>query len=103
MDKMEITQFISSRRERALLDSDYSTYRKQLTKRLLTVRRKLQYTSSAKGKKYAAKPAVEAQDINQNHECVAKFRLMIQALTRSSGMCTCFYSQPKERGHRRCT
>ncbi|MDI1485453.1 MAG: signal recognition particle subunit srp68 [Ramalina farinacea] len=67
---MEITQFITSRRERALLDSDYSTYRKQLTKRLLTVRRKLQYTSSAKGKKYAAKPAVEAKDINQNHEYV---------------------------------
>ena len=65
---MEITHFVGSHRERALLYGDYKTYRKQLSKRLLVIRKKLHYTTSAKGKKYTAKPAVEASDIGQSHE-----------------------------------
>ena len=66
---MDITNFIVSRRENALLVGDYASYRKQLSRRLLVVRKKLKYTSS-KGKKYAARPAVTAEDIASNHEYV---------------------------------
>lgn len=66
---MDITNFIVSRRENALLVGNYASYRKQLSKRLLVVRKKLNYTSS-KGKKYAARPAVTAEDIAGNHEYV---------------------------------
>ena len=66
---MDITNFIVSRRENTLLIGDYASYRKQLSKRLLVVRKKLNYTSS-KNKKYAARPAVTAEDIAANHEYV---------------------------------
>ena len=66
---MEITKFIVAQREKALLVGDYASYRKQLTRRLLVVRKKLHYTST-KGKKYTARPAVTAEDIAKNHEYV---------------------------------
>ena len=64
---MDITKFVVSQREKALLVGDYAFYRKQLSRRLLVVRKKLQYTST-RGKKYAARPAVTAEDIAGNHE-----------------------------------
>lgn len=64
---MDITSFIVSQREKALLVGDYGTYRKQLSRRLLVVRRKLNYTSP-KGHKYAPKAQVTAEDIATNHE-----------------------------------
>lgn len=66
---MDVTNFVVSQREKALLIGDYATYRKQLSRRLLVVRKKLHYTST-KGKKYAARPAVTAEDIARNHEYV---------------------------------
>lgn len=66
---MDVTNFIVSQREKALLVGDYGFYRKQLSRRLLIVRKKLHYTST-KGKKYAARPAVTAEDITRNHEYV---------------------------------
>ena len=66
---MDVTNFVVSQREKALLIGDYGTYRKQLSRRLLVVRKKLHYTST-KGKKYAARPAVTAEDIARNHEYV---------------------------------
>ena len=66
---MDITTFIVSQREKALLVGDYAFYRKQLSRRLHVVRKKLHY-SSAKGNKYAARPAVTAEDIAENHEYV---------------------------------
>ena len=66
---MDVTNFIISQREKALMIGDYASYRKQLSRRLLVVRKKLHYTST-KGKKYAARPEVTAEDIARNHEYV---------------------------------
>jgi signal recognition particle subunit SRP68 len=66
---MDITKFIVSQREKALLVGDYSSYRKQLSRRLLVVRKKLNHTSP-KGKKYAAKVPITAEDIATNPESV---------------------------------
>ena len=64
---MDITAFIVSQREKALLVGGYASYRKQLSRRLHVVRKKLHFTST-KGKKYAARPAITAEDIARNHE-----------------------------------
>ncbi|KAL6719853.1 signal recognition particle subunit srp68 [Lecanora helva] len=64
---MDITNFIVSQREKALLFSDYESYRKQLSRRLLVVRKKLNYTSP-KSRKYAPKPPVTTEDVANNHE-----------------------------------
>lgn len=66
---MDITSFIASHRNDALLLGDYSAYRAQLSRRLLTLRRKLG-CASPKGRKYAPKTPVTAQDIARNHEYV---------------------------------
>ncbi|KAL8946085.1 MAG: hypothetical protein Q9222_007471 [Ikaeria aurantiellina] len=65
---MDITRFIVTQRDKALLVGDYGSYRKQLSRRLLVVRKKLNY--STKGRKYTAKNAVSADDIARNHEFV---------------------------------
>lgn len=64
---MDITNFVVSQREKALLVGDYATYRKQLSRRLQVVRKKLHFTST-RGKKYTARPAITAEDIAENHE-----------------------------------
>ncbi|MCJ1278395.1 hypothetical protein MMC21_006210 [Puttea exsequens] len=66
---MDITGFIVSQREKALLVGDYGTYRKQLSRRLLVVRKKLKYTTP-KGRKYVSKIPFTAEDIGRNHEYV---------------------------------
>ena len=64
---MDITAFIIAQREKSLPVGDYGSYRKQLSRRLFTVRKKLHYVSS-KGRKYAAKLPISAEDIGNNHE-----------------------------------
>ena len=64
---MDITKFIVSQREKALLVGDYGSYWKQLSRRLLVVRKKLNRTSP-KGRKYIPKTPVTAEDIANNHE-----------------------------------
>ena len=64
---MDITKFIIAQRDRALSIGDYGSYRKQLSRRLLVVRKKLNYTT-LKGRKYSAKRPVTAEDIANNHE-----------------------------------
>jgi hypothetical protein len=64
---MDITRFIVSGRDEALLYGDYSTYRAQLSRRLLSARKKLGQ-ATRKGAKYAKRPAVTAEDIASNHE-----------------------------------
>ncbi|OAX85086.1 hypothetical protein ACJ72_00529 [Emergomyces africanus] len=51
---MDITTFIVSRREAALLTGDYNSYRAQLSRRLHTIRKKLGQTTP-RGKKYSPK------------------------------------------------
>jgi signal recognition particle subunit SRP68 len=62
---MEITDFFFSRREEALLVGDYNSYRAQTSRRLHTVRKKLGQTTP-KGRKYAAKPAITAENVTSN-------------------------------------
>ncbi|KAL8866712.1 MAG: hypothetical protein Q9174_006134, partial [Haloplaca sp. 1 TL-2023] len=65
---MDITQFIVNQREKALLIGDYGSYRRQLSRRLLVVRKKLDYTS--RGRKYTLKAPVTVEDISRNHEFI---------------------------------
>ncbi|EGC49657.1 signal recognition particle 68 [Histoplasma capsulatum var. duboisii H88] len=59
---MDITSFIVSHREDALLAGDYNSYRAQLTRRLHTIRKKLGQTTP-RGKKYSAKPTITAEKV----------------------------------------
>ncbi|OCK82371.1 hypothetical protein K432DRAFT_391323 [Lepidopterella palustris CBS 459.81] len=64
---MDITSFVVTHRDSALLVGDYSTYRAQLSRRLLTVRKKLG-RSTPKNAKYTPKAPITAAHIGQNHE-----------------------------------
>lgn len=64
---MDVTDFIVSCRNGALLLGDYGIYRAQLSRRILTVRRKLGRTSP-KGRKYTSKTPVTAKDVASNQE-----------------------------------
>ncbi|PGH28756.1 signal recognition particle subunit SRP68 [[Emmonsia] crescens] len=59
---MDITSFIVSHREDALLAGDYNSYRAQLSRRLHTIRSKLGQTTP-RGKKYSPKPAITAENV----------------------------------------
>ena len=68
---MDITAFIVALRNKALLVGDYGAYRRQLSRRLLVVRKKLKYVSStSKGHKYVAKPQITAKNISDNPEFI---------------------------------
>ena len=60
--EMDITSFIVGHRADALLIGDYNQYRALLTRRLLTLSKRLKRTTP-KGKKYSKKPAITAEDI----------------------------------------
>lgn len=64
---MDITTFVTKNRERAFLVGDYNTYRSQVTRQLLSLKRRLGRTTP-KNAKYAAKAPVTASDISKNHE-----------------------------------
>lgn len=66
---MDITNFVTAQREQALLIGDYGSYRTSLSRRLLTVRKKLG-RASPKGRKYSPKAPVTADDIASNNEFV---------------------------------
>lgn len=62
---MEVTDFIFKEREEVLLVGDYNAYRAHATRKLHKLRKKLGQTT-AKGRKYTAKPAVTAENIGEN-------------------------------------
>lgn len=64
---MDITKFVIGYREKAFLLGSYDTYRAQLSRRLLTVRKKLG-RATPKNAKYQAKAPVTAEDIAKNIE-----------------------------------
>lgn len=68
---MEITAFIVSQRNDALSIGDHNSYRALLSRRILTLRRKLGRTS-VKGKKYTGGEPITAEDISRNHEYVSR-------------------------------
>jgi signal recognition particle subunit SRP68 len=63
---MDITNFILSHRERALLIGDYGTYRSQLSRQLVTLRKRLG-RSTPKKAKFTAKP-ITVEDFKSNNE-----------------------------------
>lgn len=65
--KMEITSFVASRRNNELLVGDHNAYRTQLSRRIRTVRKKLG-RATQKGKKFATKSTVTAEEISSNVE-----------------------------------
>lgn len=67
---MDITKFVFDYRESAFLVGDYSTYRKQLSRRLRIVRTKLG-RATTKNSKFQSKPPVTAEEVSKNVEYVA--------------------------------
>ena len=98
---MDITDFIVSQRQKALLVGDYGSYRKQLSRRLLVVRRKLNYTST-KGRKYTAQTPVSADDIARNHESVSFVSMNGRLLKPSADLYTYYFLLPNEHGPMQC-
>lgn len=98
---MDLTDFIVSQRQKALLVGDYGSYRKQLSRRLLVVRRKLNYTSM-KGRRYAAQTPVSANDIARNHESVGSVPMGTHLLKPSADLYTYYFSLPNEHGLMQC-
>jgi signal recognition particle subunit SRP68 len=64
---MDITKTVVSLREAALLYGDYSTYRAQLSHKLLNCRKKLNIATKNRGK-FHAKAAATPEQIGENHE-----------------------------------
>ncbi|KAK3056730.1 signal recognition particle subunit srp68 [Extremus antarcticus] len=64
-NSMDITSFVSARRE-TLLIADYNTYRTQLSRQILSTRKRLG-RATPKREKYGPK-AVTAEDVGSNHE-----------------------------------
>jgi signal recognition particle subunit SRP68 len=62
---MDITAFTVGNRDAALLIADYNAYRKQLSRQLLALRKRLG-RSTNKGQKYSNKSTVTADDVAQN-------------------------------------
>ncbi|OCL14983.1 hypothetical protein AOQ84DRAFT_330146 [Glonium stellatum] len=63
---MDITGFVTTHRDSALLLGDYNTYRSQLSRRILSVRKSLGRTTP-KNAKYAPKAPITSEDIGRNH------------------------------------
>ncbi|KAG6008388.1 hypothetical protein E4U21_004593 [Claviceps maximensis] len=66
---MDITSFVVQGRDQALLYGDYSTYHAQLSKRLLSSRKKLGIVTKNRGKFHKREP-ITAEDISANNENV---------------------------------
>ncbi|GAB1319012.1 signal recognition particle subunit srp68 [Madurella fahalii] len=64
---MDITKFVVSSREKALLYGDYATYRSQLSGKLLNCRKKLNIATKSRGK-FHPKAPVTPEQIAENHE-----------------------------------
>jgi signal recognition particle subunit SRP68 len=64
---MDITKFVVSSREKALLYGDYATYRSQLSGKLLNCRKKLNIATKNRGK-FHPKAPVTPEQIAENHE-----------------------------------
>lgn len=99
---MDITSFIASHRNDALLLGDYNAYRAQLSRRLLTLRRKLG-RASPKGRKYTPKAPVTAQDVASNHEYVFSKYYILKPLIQKPDSFTYYYFPQSELGHMPCT
>ncbi|KAI1376949.1 hypothetical protein F4677DRAFT_416855 [Hypoxylon crocopeplum] len=64
---MDITNFVVSARNQALLYGDYNTYHKQLTKKLHNCRKRLHIVTRNRSK-FSKKDPVTAEKLSENHE-----------------------------------
>lgn len=64
---MDITKFVHENRDRAFLVGDYTTYRSQLSKQLLKLRRRLGRSTPKNQKTPSTKNPITAADIANNH------------------------------------
>lgn len=64
---MDITAFVTGKRDRALLVGSYDTYRSQLSSQLHAIRKRLGRTTT-KNAKFSKKTPVTAEDVGKNHE-----------------------------------
>lgn len=76
---MDITSFIVGLRADALLIGDYNQYRALLTRRLLTLGKRLKRTTP-KGKKYSKKPAITAEDIGVDTGYLSHAKIYVRLL-----------------------
>ena len=68
---MNITESIAAQRDRSLLSGDYNTYHKQTTRRIHALRKRLG-VATPRGRKFAPKEAVTAEDVAKNVESVSQ-------------------------------
>ena len=66
---MDITAYVATNRDKAFLVGDYASYKTQLSRQLLNLRRRLGRTTPKNSKNYK-KESITPQDVKQNHECV---------------------------------
>ncbi|KAJ5084676.1 Signal recognition particle subunit SRP68 [Penicillium alfredii] len=76
---MEVTDFIFKEREEVLLAGDYNAYWTHTARKLHKLRKKLGQTT-AKGRKYTAKPAVSTENVGDN---VAYVHLLLLSSERA--------------------
>lgn len=107
---MDITKFVVSHRENALLYGDYATYRAQLSRKLLNSRKKLNIATKSRGK-FHPKAQITAEQISDNHEygspssaCRGVSMLVGQCANRVSPSDTSIsrFSPPSARGPMPC-
>ena len=94
--EMDITSFVATQRDSALLLGDYSTYRSQLSRRLLSVRKSLGRTTP-KTAKYAPKAPITSEDIGRNHAYyprLPKYSIVINGVLDFST-----FSSSRQSGH----
>jgi signal recognition particle subunit SRP68 len=63
---MDLTSYVASERDAALLVGDYKTYRAQATRRIHSLRKRLGQVTP-KGRKYATKSPITAADIGRDN------------------------------------
>jgi len=64
---MDITSFVTSNRDKAFLVGNYNSYRSQLSRQLLALRRRLG-RATPKNSKYTSKAPITVEDISKNQE-----------------------------------
>lgn len=100
--RMDITNFVVSYREEALLIGDYNTYRGQLSRRLHTVRKRLGQTTP-KGRKFTSKAPVTAEDVCRNTEYIYRPGSFIKSIAYDDvDMADCSYFALSAPGQTQC-
>jgi signal recognition particle subunit SRP68 len=64
---MNITGYVTSERESALVLGDYNTYRAQATRRIHSIRKRLGQ-ATPKGRKYTPKSPITGDDVERDNE-----------------------------------